>query len=328
MRKVILDVDTGSDDAIAIMLACYCRQVEVVGICSVDGSRPVDNATDNTLRVLHLVGREDIPVYRGCPGPMVKEIYKDRIDVWNNPKYRPVFPIRERARFHIDFDYLDEAEVTCQNTPAVSFYVDYLRNTKEKVTLVATGPLTNLGMAFRIAPDIVNNIEELVIMGGGDTITNISSSAEGNIWRDPEAAARVLASGANIILVPCDATHRGYITAEEADEIAALGSPAAEFTSKLCHQRILAHTITQPLEVPDSAAIHDALAFCYVLDPTVLKDVREVHCEIGLRDFSDGQTIIDPRFYDEEHNCRFAYDADREKFIRLMKDIFANSVEA
>ena len=327
MKKIIMDVDTGSDDAIAIMLACYSRKLEIVGICSVDGSRPVDNATDNTLRVLHLINREDVPVYRGTPGPMVKDIYKDRLNFFD-PKYRPDYPIKERANFHIDFDYLEEADRKPESMPAVLFYVDYLSKATEKVTLVATGPLTNLGMALRIAPEIVKNIEEIVIMGGGDTITNVSAAAEANIWRDPEAAARVLASGAKIVMVPCDATHRGYINAAEVDEIERIGTPAAEFAAKLCRQRIIAHTITQPLEEENAAAIHDALALCYVLDPEVLRDVREVHCEIGLRDFSDGQTIIDPRFYDEPHNCLFAYDADRKRFINMMTEILKNSREA
>ena len=320
MRKIIMDVDTGSDDAIAIILAVMSGKLDVVGICAVNGSRPVDNASDNTLRVLHLLKREDIPVYRGCSSPMVKDIYKDRLNIWDE-KYRPVFPKRERVSFHIDFDYLEPAEAKVQDMPAVMFYVDYLKHAKEKVTLVATGPLTNLGMALKIAPEIVDNIEEIVIMGGGYGITNVSSSAEANIWRDPEAAAIVTDCGAKVLYVPCDATHRGYINAAEADEIESYNNDVCRFVAKLCRQRIVAHNISQPLEEPESAAIHDALALCYLLDPEVLQDVREVHCEIGLRDYSDGQTIIDPRYYDLPHNCRFAFDADRKRFISLMQSI-------
>ena len=82
------------------------------------------------------------------------------------------------------------------------------------------------------------------------------------------------------------------------------------------------HNAFQPLDVPDAAVVHDALAVCYVIDPTVLKDVRHVHCDIGFRDFSEGQTIIDPRYYTEEKNCYFAFGGDREKFVQILSDTF------
>ncbi|MBR6956987.1 MAG: nucleoside hydrolase [Erysipelotrichaceae bacterium] len=326
MKKIIMDVDTGSDDALAIMLAILSKKLEVEAICSVEGSRPAENAADNTLRVLHLLNREDIPVYKGCTAPMVKSIYKDRLNIWEE-RYRPEYPIRERVRFHIDFDYLEPSEVGYQNITALEFYLDYLRRSEEKVTIVATGPLTNIGMLLRAEPRVVDRIEEIVVMGGGYDISNVSSSAEANFWRDPEAASIVINSGCNVLLVPLDATHKAYITAAEADVIEKTGNDIAAFAAKLIRQRILAHNISQPLEEPESAAIHDALALCYLLDPEVLRDVREVHCEIGLRDFSDGQTIIDPRYYDEQHNCRFAFSADRKRFIDLVTETFRKSAE-
>ena len=326
MRKVIMDVDTGSDDALAIMAALFSVQLQLQAICCVSGSRPVEAAMDNTLRLLHLLGREDVPVYRGVSAAMVKGVYRDRLDP-RDPAYRPRYPQTERVRFHIDFDYLEEAGTKEQDISAVEFYLQYLRRCEEKVTIVATGPLTNLAMVFRIAPELVGKVEEIVIMGGGVRLSNVSVSAEANIWRDPEAAGCLLASGADLLFVPLDATHEGYITETDVRKLDEMHNPVADFAARLCRERIRAHTLSQPLAEPEAAAIHDALALCWLIDPQVLCDIRKVHCEIGLRDFSDGQTIIDPRYYPEEPNCRFAFHADRRRFIDLLISLLAKSRE-
>lgn len=222
-------------------------------------------------------------------------------------------------------DYLDIPPATIheQAISAPEFYVQYLRNATEPVTLVAVGPLTNVAMALMLDGSIVEKIEEIVIMGGGYNITNVSPTAEFNIWYDPEAAQRVVHCGAKVTLVPLDATHAACLTLDDCARFQALGTVSGNFAADLCRQRIRMHTLGQPLAVPDAAAVHDALCIAYLIDPTVLKDVRHVHCDIGFRDFCEGQTILDPRYYTEEKNCFFAFDGDRFKFADILCDLFA-----
>ena len=155
-RKMILDVDTGTDDAVAMILAMMSKELDVIGVCTVNGNREVKLTTDNTLRVMELL-ESNVPVYRGCEYPMVATL---------RPEGGGGTPIREGTGTGIvsliHGDHLPLPEVTyrkAEPVPAVCYYVDTLLNTTEKITLAAVGPLTNLGHALRIAPEICNNIE-------------------------------------------------------------------------------------------------------------------------------------------------------------------------
>lgn len=316
-RRVILDVDTGTDDAVAIMAAILSPDIQLEALCSVAGNKDIDKTTENTLRVVQLM-KADVPVYRGCRAPLVKFLCPDRLE------------IRRATKVEMHMDYLNIPEATIHEQPisAPEFYVQYLRAAKEPVTIVAVGPLTNVAMALMMDGTIVDKIEEIVIMGGGHNITNVTPAAEFNIWYDPEAAQRVLNCGAKITIVPLDATHAACITLDDCKRFRATNSIAGNFAAELCEHRIGVHTETQPLAVPDAAAVHDALCIAYLLDPEVLRDVRFVNCTIGFRDFCEGQTMIDMRYYTEAKNCWFAFDGDRFKFADILCDLFARGEKA
>lgn len=317
-KRVILDVDTGSDDAVAIMLAALSPDIELLAACSVAGNKGIEMTTENTLRVIEALG-VDLPVYRGCGAPLVKFMVKNRIPLKEGP---PVIHNGKPLQMHSDYLDIPKATRQAEDIPAAMFYVDYLRKADEPITIVAVGPLTNLAVALTIDPDIVGNIEQIVVMGGGYNITNVTPAAEFNIWYDPEAAQKVVTCGAKVLLVPLDATHRACITMDDCKRLREINSFASNFAAELCEQRIIVHNAQQPLDIPDAAAVHDALAVCAVIDERVLRDVRHVHCDIGLGDFAEGQTIIDPRYYPEERNCYFAFDADRYRFLDMLCDIF------
>ena len=320
-RKIILDVDTGSDDAVAIMSAILSPDIQLEALCSVAGNKEIEYTTENTLRVVQLL-KADVPVYRGAKYPLVKFLCPDRL-----PEDEHLELVHDGKVVQMHSDYLDIPEATIKEQPisAAEFYVKYLREATEPVTLVAVGPLTNLALAFRIDPTIVRNIEEIVVMGGGYNITNCTPAAEFNIWYDPEAAEIVINSGAKVTLVPLDATHAACITLDDCKRFRALNTVAGKFIAELCEQRIIVHNATQPLDVPDAAAVHDALCIAYLIDPTVLKDVRHVHCNVGFRDFCEGQTILDMRYFTEPANCWFAFDGDRFKFADILCDLAAKS---
>jgi inosine-uridine nucleoside N-ribohydrolase len=319
--KVILDVDTGSDDAVAIMAAALSPDIELLACCTVWGNLPVVNTTENTLRLLEKLGK-NVPVYKGVNTAMVKYLAQNRIP---EPVYKPVYnSVGREIKPHHDFlEELPPATRKCENMDAPSFYVDFLRKAKEPVTLVPVGPMTNLGFALTIDPTIVKNIEQIVIMGGGDLIANRSMCGESNIWHDPEAAHKVLNCGVKkITMVPLDATHAAYTNLEDCKKLRAIGTFAAKYAATLAEQRIEAEAVLSP--DTDRTAVHDVLALCSVIEPAVLKDVEYCRCDVGLSDFGEGATFIDHRAKTSENaNVYFAHSADREKLFSMLCKIFS-----
>jgi inosine-uridine nucleoside N-ribohydrolase len=310
-RPVILDVDTGTDDAIAIMIAALCPDIDLLGCTTVWGNRPVRFTTDNTLRVLQHIGRGDIPVHAGLDKPFGPiAVPQPASDDHSGGKMHPE---------HLD---LPETTLTAGSANAVEWLIRTIREHPEPVTLVPVGPLTNIATAITLAPDIVGKVGELVIMGGAHAFGNATPSAESNIWHDPVAADVVFKAGfSRVVLVPLDATHDALITVKQAAELRQLGTPAAVTTAGCVDQRITAHNESQRQAVPDSAPVHDAVCIAYLLDPAILPLNRyHVGIEtIGVRTF--GRTVIDVRFrgYEEPNAC-VALTADAARFYDVLKE--------
>lgn len=316
MKKVILDVDTGSDDAVAIMTALCCPNLQVEAICTTWGNLDVEDTTQNTLRLIDRLGFPNVPVYRGCSTAMVHYLYPQH--ALRSQLEKP--PMKDGKALQIHYKELEGLEPTslkAQEMDAVSFYVNYLTNAKEPVTLIPVGPLTNLGEALSIAPWIVKNIERIVIMGGGDRLANITLCAEANIGHDPEAAEIILQSGADVLFLPLDATHSVALTLDDAATLRALGTFAGAFAARMVEQRLE----TEQAIIGDhktSTAIHDALAVCAVIDPSVLTDVQRVRCHVSLLGQTAGETIIDRRCMPDQANCSFSFKGDKQKFMSLL----------
>ncbi|MFR5413187.1 MAG: nucleoside hydrolase [Enterocloster bolteae] len=322
-KKIILDVDTGSDDAIAIMTAVLSDELDVLGITTVNGNRPVMNTTENTLRVLDLL-KSDIPVYRGCEEPMVAGLMPER------QLFRKTNDKKElggkTVTYHYEFlEELPPSVSKAQDISAVQYLIKALNDSDGDITIIAVGPLTNLGVAMRADPGIINKIKKLIIMGGGCRQTNTTSAAEFNIWKDPEAAQIVLTSGCEILLVPLDATHRAYVGSEESMKLRQIGTPVGIATADLLDARIQAYDLMQPIECAPygSTPPHDALAVCAAIDETVLRDVRLCRVDVDCGgSWADGMTIVDPRVLtDQPENVHVAFNADREKFVSMLFDI-------
>ena len=318
-RKVILDVDTGSDDAVAILTAALHPEIDLVAVCTVNGNQPLKNTTENTCRVLDLVNSK-VPVYAGCDRPLVKDLCPYRMQFEN----RATAIDENGHEFYIHQALFDLPESNRKVEPmhASNFYVDYLMKSEEKVTIVAVGPLTNLAVAIMLEPKILDKIEEFVIMGGGDNEANASIISEFNIMTDPEAAQRVFQSGVKITLMPLDVTHNAMVTLDDANRFEAIGTPAAKFAASMCKTRIIVHTQCQPLELPDSCALHDPLCVAYLIDPTVITEMKYCHVEISLSGLTDGATIVDHRYFQDNRNCYYCYKADRHKFVDIMANAF------
>lgn len=313
LRKLILDVDTGSDDAAAIICAALSEKFDILGITTVFGTSGLEDTTRHTLMITELLGKI-IPVYKGCAGPLVRNLYNKE-----NPEDshgRIVYDCDgKRIDYHNVFDFPDPKRCV-EKENAVTFLVETIKNSEAPVTIVATAALTNLGCALRIAPEIVSKIQEIVIMGGGISVTNYTLAAEANIWRDPEAAKIVFDCGARIVLIPLDATHEAAIPEKDLPLFKKINSPIAGFFVKIIENRMKAYNVLQPLGEKNISPIHDLLCVIYLLDPGVIKELRYMHVSVSLdRGESAGCLLVDKRFYHAKENVLLACGANRDVFV-------------
>ncbi len=319
-HKVILDVDTGTDDAIALMLAALSPEIEFLGASSVGGNRDLEYTTENTLRLLEYLN-SNVPVYRGCKWPMVASLPK-----WRRPMLPFTSEHEEAKNVHTDYLPLPKTTRVVEDKHAVTWLVDTIMASDGDITLIPMAPQTNIGMAIRMEPRLGKKIKQIIFMGGSHAVGNTTPTSEFNIWMDPEAAKIVADCGAKIIAVPTDATHAAYVTKEECDEIEAIGTPAAIKAAEMIRQRILGYTEWQPLDVPDAAPVHDPLTVCALLNPNVLQDVHHVYYDVDFSGgASDGKTIFDvkKRYAHQEPNAYVALDANRKLFVDMLKEILS-----
>ena len=324
MRKIILDVDTGTDDAIAIMAAVQSTNIDLVAICSVHGNTSVINTTENSLRAVFAAGG-DVPVYPGAREPLVKNLYPKRAVKVKEPVLSGTSEIDGASvAMNPDLLPLPKTLQKAENEKAALFYLHYLREAKDKVTLVATGTLTNLALALTMDPGIVRNIEEIVIMGGGIQKTNITAAAEANFFKDPEASEIVLRCGAPITICTLDATHSCSLDAKQEEKIRSVGTTAAIFTANDIHVRRESYNKFQPLERRDTAPIHDALCIAYLIDPSVVITAVDASCAVDCSEgISDGRLQMDRRYYHEKNNVKLILKADSDIFCGILVDVFS-----
>ena len=319
MQKVILDVDTGTDDAVAIMLAALSKDLDLLGVCSVNGNRGIEFTTENTLRVVEYLGLADkIPVYKGCSLPLVSTLTPGRRDGI------PATGSMDKNNIHGDYVELPPATIKPQEEHAVFWLIDTLMKSEGDIILIPVGPLTNIAMAHRIEPRIADKIQSIMIMGGGYREVNITPSAEFNFWVDPEAAKIVIDSGCDITIVPLDATHKAVLSLDDADELEKDGGAAGKATASFIRHRQAGYKIWQPMEDINTVPIHDALAVCAVIDANVLQDVTSTYVDIDIAGgASDGMSIcdIDKRYKDKEENAKVALSADKDLFAKMVKEI-------
>ncbi|KMS86438.1 nucleoside hydrolase [Prauserella rugosa] len=313
-RKLIMDVDTGTDDAVALMFAALHPDLDLMGVTTVNGNVPLDNTTDNTLRVLDWIGCSGIPVHPGLSRPIV----------------RTEFP---SAR-HFVSDGADDPHGKALDIPApssraqsqggVEYLIETLRAAAEPVTLVAVGPLSNIAAAIALDPELTGRVDEIVIMGGGHATANVTASAEFNIWADPEATAMVLAAGfPKLTLVTLDATHRAGITRDACRELAGLGTPAGTAAARFVGRRIDAYSGAGHEGV---APVHDVVCAAYLVRPDVVGTSPLPVAVETAGAATLGRTVIDVRpDTSQPANAHVALDANAELLTELLIDTFART---
>jgi len=322
-RKIIMDVDTGSDDAVALMLAMLDDSFDLLGITSVNGNLEVKLTTENSLRIVEFLNKQDtVKVYRGADLPLCSTLLPNTV--------QSMVPIPRRegdpslaTLHHASHIPTPKFTIKEEDESAVVWLIDTLLASEDgEITLIPVGPLTNIAIAMRADPRIIPKIREIVIMGGAmNRAGSKSMCAEFNVWIDPEALEIVLQSGCKVTLVPLDATFAAYITPSDAERIRAVGTDEANLLADLILKYGTASLLSSQ-QGEKHIPIHDALAVCSIRYPEVLKTLHcNCHTDISMG-FAYGQTIVDVRpGSTEPKNCYFAVDADRELFISWIIDV-------
>ena len=273
-EAIIIDTDPGQDDAVAILLAFAARnRLDLRGITTVAGNVPVAQTTINALRICALAQRDDVPVHSGAARPLL-------------------FPL-ETAEFVCGADGLAGAELPpprrrAERESAVAFIISALREAPNQgITLCPLGPLTNIALALRLAPDIVPKIRRIVLMGGALALGNMTPAAEFNIYVDPHAAAIVLGCGAPITMFGLQLTHQAICGASHLQRIAALGTATG---------RAIHGMLTRPRPGGLGTAghpMHDPCVVAFLLWPELFQG-RDCHVAIETSDGPlRGRTTID-----------------------------------
>lgn len=302
MTVIILDCDPGHDDAVALLLALASEEIELLGVTTVAGNQTLDKTTANAIRVLDLAGRTGVPVVAGAGRPLIRDLHV-AADVHGDSGLEGAdlpSPSRKPRPDH-----------------AIDWIAARLTSSPAPVTLVATGPLTNVALFLARYPELETHIERIVLMGGAIGEGNVTPAAEFNVWVDPEAADRVFSGGVELTMVGLDVTHKALLTAAHLEMLAAAGE-AGKLVADMYRFFLQVHRERYGW---DGAPVHDAVAIAHVIDESLLETE---HCGVVIDtgpEPSRGRTYVD-RWHQAgwSPNCHVAIDIDADRFMGLLVD--------
>ena len=307
-RKIIIDCDPGQDDAVAMLLALASPELEVLGVTTVAGNVPLALTNRNALIVRELAGRPDVPVVGGAERPLARAL---------------VTAEEVHGASGLDGVELPESHLPLDPRPAADFIVERVMAHKPgTVTLLPVGPLTNIAAAMRAEPRLAGRLRGIVLMGGAIALGNTTPAAEFNIIVDPEAAAIVFASGADLTMLPLDVTHQAITTDERIAAIRALGTRVGRVVASwLTFYRL--HDMDR-YGMP-GGPLHDPCAVAYVLWPELFAG-RFCHVAIETEGtLTLGRTVVDwwpnkAKPTGEKPNCMVIDRIDADAFFHRLTE--------
>jgi inosine-uridine nucleoside N-ribohydrolase len=299
---IILDCDPGHDDAVALLLALASPELELVGVTTVSGNQTLEKTTANALRVLDFVDRTDVPVHAGADRPLVRE------------RFVAAYVHGETG---LDGPDLPPPKTNARDQHAVAFIAEQVRARAGRLTLVPTGPLTNVALLLALEPDA--RPERIVLMGGAIGEGNRTPAAEFNIWADPEAARRVFGSGIDVTMIGLDVTHRALITDDHTEELRTAGR-----TGRLVAELMDFYSRFHRRMYPDLAGspMHDPVAVAHVAR-SGLVEARDAYIEVDCGwEQGRGRTNVDWRGREASPppNAKVGVGIDADAFARLLID--------
>lgn len=294
-RRVVLDVDASSGGTAAVLLAASSGRFHLEGVTTVWGRKQPAEAAAQALMVGEMLKKE-FPICPGCPGPLVREVYRQAPEREDGRKPAPLL------------------SPFCTEKHAVDYLIRQCRASTEKLTILAMGPLTNLAAAIRIAPDLLENVREIVVATGGAGGTDSAFCPEGNVFQDPEAAKIVAESGARVIFLRRNMVRQTFLPEGYAAKCRALGSPAGEFFARILEGQALAYSGPRPRRQADIAPIQAALSFAYLVDPASLGKLEHISLDICLdRGAGRGAVLIGDPHFKLKKNVWMANEADADR---------------
>lgn len=301
---VILDCDPGHDDAIALVLALASPELELKAVTSSAGNQTPDKTLRNVLRMLTLLNRTDIPVAGGAVKPLMRDL---------------IIADNVHGESGLDGPALPEPGFAPQNCTAVELMAKVLRESPEPVTVVATGPQTNVALLLNSHPELHAKIARIVIMGGAMSLGNWTPAAEFNIFVDPEAAEIVFQSGIPVVMAGLDVTHKAQILAEDIERFRRIGNPVATTVAELLDFFMEYHK-TEKWGF-QGAPLHDPCTIAWLLKPDIFTTVeRWVGVETQGK-YTQGMTVVDYYFLTgNTPNTTVMTDIDREAFVELLAE--------
>ncbi|WP_298847795.1 nucleoside hydrolase [uncultured Ruegeria sp.] len=308
-RKIIIDTDPGQDDAVAILLALASPdEIEVLGITAVAGNVPLELTAKNARIVCELAGRTDVPVYAGCDRPLNRAL---------------ITAEHVHGKTGLDGPDLPDPQMPLSDGHAVDFIIETLRAEEPgTVTLCPLGPLTNIATAFRKAPDIVDRVQGIVLMGGAYfEVGNITPTAEFNIHVDPEAADIVFKSGVQLVVMPLDVTHKALVTKPRNDAFRAIGSNVGIAVAEMTD---FFERFDKEKYGSTGAPLHDPCVTAYLIRPELFTG-RFVNVEIEIQsELTLGMTVADWwGVTDRSPNALFVGEVDADGFFALLTERLA-----
>jgi purine nucleosidase len=298
MNYVILDVDTGIDDALAISYAVHSPELKILGITTCFGNATVEETTRNTLQVLDILGTDDIPVIAGA----------DQTFLRREP--------REKSTWIHGEDGLGNTNLPAPKREALQmkahdFIISKVREYPHQVTIITVGCQTNLALAIEHDPEVAKLVRQVVIMGGAVTVAgNITPHAEANIYTDPGAADFVFRSGIPITLVGLDVTLKTLLKKQHLNEWREKNTPLSHFLADICDFYMDAHQKNYP--TLGGCSLHDPLAVGSVIDPSFVEAVP-MHVEVVTVGEKRGQTVGGES--QQPSNIHVCFEVDSDRFV-------------
>jgi ribosylpyrimidine nucleosidase len=314
--KIIHDCDPGHDDAVAILMEAVHPAVDLRAITVVAGNQTIEKTARNALNVASATGLcSGVPIAAGMPRPLVRE---------------PITAGEIHGASGLDGPTFGEPTVSLSTRHAVDLMIDLLMASETGLTLVPTGPLSNIGMALRKEPKISEKIDRIVMMGGSCQSGNVTPSAEFNIYADPEAAHIVFNCGRPIVMMGLDVTRKALATADEVAGVKSLGNPQALLFAEMMKFFTKTQRDIYGLEAPP---LHDPVTIAWLIDPSCVT-LKPMRVEIELRgELTYGRTSCDPHGLESAPNSTLArpkganalvaVDIDFRKFWDIVRDTFA-----
>ena len=299
---VILDCDPGHDDAIALILALASPELKVLAVTTSAGNQTPDKTLNNALRILTLLGRDDIPVAAGAPKPLAREL---------------IIADNVHGESGLDGPKLPDPAFAPQAMTGLELMAKCLRESLEPVTLVPTGPLTNIALLLAAHPELKSKIARIVLMGGAAGAGNWTPAAEFNIYVDPEAADMVFKSGIPITMCGLDVTHEAQVMDEDIERVRAITNPVAQCVAGLLDFFMIYHR--DPKWGFAGAPLHDPCTIAWLLAPELFHGVE---CRVDIETSGEhtvGMTVVDRYgLTGKPANALVLLGLDRPGFIDLL----------